>query len=59
MRMGTRCASMGTRCAEWCADTEPFTYSAQEWFQCIDMKDVEVPSPAFFGLSAATGDQSD
>jgi len=32
---------------------------AKEWFQCIDMKDVEVPSPAFFGISAATGDLVD
>ena len=32
---------------------------AKEWFQCIDMKDVEIPSPAFFGISAATGDLVD
>ena len=32
---------------------------AKEWFQCIDMKDVEVPSPAFWGLSAAKGDLVD
>jgi len=32
---------------------------AKEWFQCIDMKDVEVPSPAFWGISAATGDLVD
>jgi len=31
----------------------------KEWFQCIDMKDVELPSPAFFGISAATGDLVD
>ena len=24
---------------------------AKEWFQCIDMKDVEVPSPGFWGIS--------
>lgn len=32
---------------------------AKEWFQCIDMKDVEVPSPAFWGISSATGDLVD
>lgn len=32
---------------------------AKEWFQCIDMKDVEVPSPAFWGVSSATGDLVD
>lgn len=32
---------------------------AKEWFQCIDMKEVELPSPAFFGISAATGDLVD
>merc|ERR1719440_1067833 len=31
----------------------------KEWFQCIDMKDVDVPNPAFWGLSAATGDLVD
>ena len=24
---------------------------AKEWFQCIDMKDVDVPSPGFWGIS--------
>jgi len=31
----------------------------KEWFQCIDMKDVDVPNPAFFGISSATGDLVD
>jgi len=31
----------------------------KEWFQCIDMKDVDVPSPGYFGISAATGDLVD
>ena len=33
--------------------------TTKEWFQCINMKDVELPQPAFFGLSAATGDLVD
>jgi hypothetical protein len=32
---------------------------AKEWFQCIDMKDVTLPSPAFWGISSATGDLVD
>jgi len=32
---------------------------AKEWFQCIDMANVEVPNPAFWGISAATGDLVD
>ena len=32
---------------------------AKEWFQCIDMKDVTLPNPAYFGISAATGDLVD
>ena len=32
---------------------------AKEWFQCIDMKDVEVPNPGFWGISSATGDLVD
>ena len=32
---------------------------AKEWFQCIDMKDVTLPSPGFWGVSSATGDLVD
>ena len=31
----------------------------KEWYQCFDMRDVDLPSPAFFGISAATGDLVD
>lgn len=33
--------------------------TAKEWYQCFEMKDVEIPNPAFFGVSAATGDLVD
>lgn len=32
---------------------------AKEWFQCIDMKDVAVPNPGYWGISSATGDLVD
>jgi hypothetical protein len=38
---------------------QTFAGVAKEWFQCIDMKDVDVPNPGFWGLSSATGDLVD
>jgi len=32
---------------------------AKDWYQCFEMKDVELPNPAFFGVSSATGDLVD
>ena len=32
---------------------------AKEWFNCIDMKDVDVPNPGYWGVSSATGDLVD
>jgi len=31
----------------------------KEWYNCFEMKDVELPNPAFFGVSSATGDLVD
>jgi len=31
----------------------------KEWYQCFEMKDVELPNPAFIGFSSATGDLVD
>jgi len=31
----------------------------KEWYACYDMKDVEIPPNAYFGVSAATGDLVD
>jgi len=31
----------------------------KEWYNCFEMKDVELPNPGFFGVSSATGDLVD
>lgn len=31
----------------------------KEWYSCFDMKDVELPNNAYFGISSATGDLVD